>query len=184
MTNLRSTEMTPPHRTPDAGIRKEIGILNTEEKKKRAVTYTDPRARRLIVNAYIALGAIGILTLMLASYMVTAGGAMNVVGYGVITLMLALAVGGSACLVIAPRVEARYAAAAAASAQLAAFEDSENTPDMEMATPPPPAFTPVAMPTPTPKPNPVAARTVPDPEPVVAPPAPVPAAVAPVAVQN
>jgi hypothetical protein len=159
-------------------------LNNTKERKR--VTYTDPRARRLVVNAFVALGAIGLLTLLLCSYMVTAGGEMNIVGYSAITLILALAVGGGSCLVLAPRVESRYAADLATAAEMAA----EAADQMAVTETPVPAtvgpsrdpFTVVDMPAEAPK---LPARpATPEPAPAVVVATPEPVSTAPAVVQH
>lgn len=72
------------------------------------VVYADPRARRLMMNAWIALGLVSLPTCMLGPYLVTSGGVMNVLGWGLVAAIMALSIGGIGCLVMAPVVEARF----------------------------------------------------------------------------
>jgi hypothetical protein len=129
--------------------------------------------------------------------MLTSGGALNVFGWGLLVAIIALSLGGALCLVLAPRVEFRYAQALAeqhaqAEADLA-IREAEAVSYLTVA---PVAFQPVALPAPVdlgpPTPAPFTAPTQPATQPAVQPtvqPAvqpivPAPAPAVPVAVQQ
>lgn len=132
---------------------------------KERVGYADPRARRLVTNAWFTLAAITLPVIALGCYLITSGGAFDAFGYGVVIAILALGAGGAGCLIMAPLVERRYVA----DLELVYADADADAVDVVM--PPPPAdFTAVAMPAPV-SPAPAGAQPVPTPAP-----APVPAA--------
>jgi hypothetical protein len=69
--------------------------------------YTDPRARRLVANAWLALALAGLMVLMLAAMLLGSAGVFGWLEWTVTTVVALLAAIAEACAWAARRVEGR-----------------------------------------------------------------------------